>query len=213
MYNGEGYPEEWPMKQNKASFTLIEFMIVAVIVAILASIAAPMYMRYMERAHNLAAQALLKQLVLAEEAYNVDNQAYVTDLAATGEGGEAGGLAALALNGFRPDPNVAFYVAPPKGGEGYVAFAIYNRPGAALYGYDSASSTGPQKVAGVLPPKKEEKKGDKKGDQKAPALAAGAVAFKFGELKLFKWENDAAVDCGGELGITSVGDTGLAAGQ
>ncbi len=136
------------MKQNKKGFTLIELMIVLAIIAILATIAVPMYQRYIERARNAAAQSLLKQLALSEEAYNVDHGQYVTDFQTNryeikGETGAFAGIAALGVYGFRPDSSVGCSVAPPNpASSGYVAFAAHNSVGSAVYVYDNLAATG-----------------------------------------------------------------------
>ncbi|UQZ89072.1 hypothetical protein C4J81_07620 [Deltaproteobacteria bacterium Smac51] len=177
------------MKQNKKGFTLIELMIVVAIIAILATIAVPMYQRYIERARNSASQSLLKQLALAEESYNVDNQIYITSLTdnVTPIGGNAmSGLAALAEYGFRPDRNVAFYVTGPGGtAVGYVAFAVHNSGGSAVYAYDTVGSTGVQRVSSVADPADPASVGSKFGD--------GSVEFTFANLQLWNMVDGAPV--------------------
>lgn len=146
------------MKQNKKGFTLIELMIVVAIIAILATIAVPMYQRYIERARNSASQSLLHQLALAEEAYNVDHGVYITNLANNFpiDGINRTGGTALGAYGFRPDVSVGFNVfqAGADGnadgditddGEalaGYVAYAAHNSVGSRVYVYDSFGSSG-----------------------------------------------------------------------
>lgn len=64
-------------------FTLIELLIVVAIIAVLASIAIPMYQRYTFRARRADGQQLLQAIATAEERYYSTNNKY-TDLTTLG---------------------------------------------------------------------------------------------------------------------------------
>ncbi len=66
------------------AFTLIELMIVVAIIAFLAMIAVPNYLRFVARAKRAEAQVNLSSLYAAEKAYWVENNAYTNDLTALG---------------------------------------------------------------------------------------------------------------------------------
>jgi type IV pilus assembly protein PilA len=64
------------MLKNKKGFTLIELLIVVAIIAILAAIAIPQFGAYRIKAYNSAAEADLRNLKTALEAYYADAQNY-----------------------------------------------------------------------------------------------------------------------------------------
>ncbi|MGL4208200.1 MAG: type IV pilin protein, partial [Candidatus Adiutrix sp.] len=140
--------------QNKKGFTLIELMIVVAIIAILAMIAVPMYQNYMQRARNTAAQSLLKQLATAQVAYSVDNNTFVVgtiyspieDGDVTANSPE--GIELLATSGFRPDPNVGFWIAPATGG--FRLYAAHTQTGSQVYVYDEVAGGGVRAVTATL---------------------------------------------------------------
>lgn len=66
-------------KNNEKGFTLIELMIVIAIIGILAAIAIPQFAAYRVRAYNASANADLRNLATAQEAYFVDNQTYAAN--------------------------------------------------------------------------------------------------------------------------------------
>ena len=134
--------------QNKKGFTLIELMIVVAIVAILAMVAVPMYQRYIERSRNTAAQTLLQQLSLAEVAVQTaSSSAGGADdyLEVTGAGSNTE-VESLMAFGFRPDPNVGFYVELPTADSGFVAFAAHRARNSQVFAYDNVAGGGVQPV-------------------------------------------------------------------
>jgi type IV pilus assembly protein PilA len=76
-------------KKDEKGFTLIELMIVIAIIGILAAIAIPQFSAYRVRSYNSAAQADLRNLATAEEAYYVDFSKY-TNTPANLEGSDYG---------------------------------------------------------------------------------------------------------------------------
>jgi type IV pilus assembly protein PilE len=67
------------MKSNKG-ITLIELLVVIVIVAILASIAIPIYTNYMQRARRVDAKTALEQLRAAQEMFKAEKGVYSTNI-------------------------------------------------------------------------------------------------------------------------------------
>jgi len=61
-------------------FTLIEILIAVIIVAILASIAIPIYVRNIEKSKTGEAVTILNLIRMAEKDYFLDNKTYTTDL-------------------------------------------------------------------------------------------------------------------------------------
>ena len=65
--------------KSKRGITLIELLIVAAIVAILAGIAVPMYSRYLERARRADAMTALEQLRASQEMRRAERGSYSID--------------------------------------------------------------------------------------------------------------------------------------
>ena len=130
----------------KKGFTLIEFMIVLAIIAILALIAVPpMYKRLSEHSRSQAAQSLLKQIGQAEQALQQFSQA--EDDPAAGQGGHVDSavpenIATLASFGFQPATDVAFYIDVDAVGGGFVAFAGHVDAGSPVFVCDNDNCTG-----------------------------------------------------------------------
>ena len=67
------------VKKDEKGFTLIELMIVIAIIGILAAIAIPQFSAYRTRSYNASANADLRNLATAQEAYYVDKQTYAAN--------------------------------------------------------------------------------------------------------------------------------------
>jgi prepilin-type N-terminal cleavage/methylation domain-containing protein len=97
------------MTRQRAGFTLIELLIVVVIIGILAAIAVPKFQNTKGRANAAALRSDLRNLVVAEEAYFYEKQAYSSD---------------TTLLSYRVSPGVIVTIATPSGG-GWVATATH----------------------------------------------------------------------------------------
>ncbi len=68
---------------KEKGFTLIELLVVIAIIGILAAIAIPQFAEYRARGFDARARSDLRNVATAEEAYFVDNEAYVSCTQAT----------------------------------------------------------------------------------------------------------------------------------
>jgi type IV pilus assembly protein PilA len=66
-------------EKSEKGFTLIELMVVIAIIGILAAIAIPQFSAYWARSYNASANADLRNLCTAQEAYFVDEQTYAAN--------------------------------------------------------------------------------------------------------------------------------------
>ena len=64
------------MKKNRG-FTLLELMVVVIVVAILAALAIPSYIKQTRKARRNAAESSLQQIAVLEERYRADNSSYL----------------------------------------------------------------------------------------------------------------------------------------
>ncbi len=83
-------------------FTLIELLVVIAIIGILGAIAVPSFNAYKERAWEAKVQSMVGTFRLGEEAYNVDNEAYLDCTVDNGSStcSALPGLAGVDLSGF-----------------------------------------------------------------------------------------------------------------
>jgi type IV pilus assembly protein PilE len=76
----------------QSGFTLIELMITAAVIAILAAIAIPSYSQYVIRSSRQAVQSELVELSAIQEKIYLNSNAYSANLGTTYNGSAAGGL-------------------------------------------------------------------------------------------------------------------------
>jgi type IV pilus assembly protein PilE len=62
--------------RRQAGFTLVELMVTVAIVGILASVAYPSYVKYIEKSNRAAAQSHLMDIAQQQPQYLIDNRAY-----------------------------------------------------------------------------------------------------------------------------------------
>ena len=116
--------------KNSKAFTLIELMIVVAIVAILAAVAVPSYMKFQAKAKTAEASNNLAVVRAGEETYRAENDAYLA-CAATPESvpkgttaaWSGGGSTAFEKIGFVPDGQVRYQYAVSISGLTYTATA------------------------------------------------------------------------------------------
>ena len=65
------------MRRSKSGFTLIELMIVVVIIAILAALAIPRFMRTAVKSKQSEARGILKQVYTMQRAYFIEHDTYI----------------------------------------------------------------------------------------------------------------------------------------
>ncbi len=101
--------------RNSRAFTLIELMIVVAIVAILAAIAVPSYMKFQAKAKTAEATNNLAVIRAGEETYRAENDAYLACAATpasvptgTTAAWTGGGSADFEKIGFVPDGDVRY---------------------------------------------------------------------------------------------------------
>lgn len=62
---------------NHSGFTLLELLVTLGIISVLSAIAIPRYNDYRKKAYDMRAQVDLRNVALAEEAFYLDNEAYL----------------------------------------------------------------------------------------------------------------------------------------
>ena len=71
-------PPAAPARRAVDGFTLVELMIVVAVIAILAAVAIPSYLRYVLRANRVAAENVMLDMSSAQERYMIDSRQYTT---------------------------------------------------------------------------------------------------------------------------------------
>ena len=73
-------------KKLNEGFTLVEILIVVVIIGILATVAVPTYLKYVEKAYASDAKTQIKNILMNAEIYRQGEGAYPTDIAEMEDG-------------------------------------------------------------------------------------------------------------------------------
>ena len=107
------------MSHHKRGFTLIELMIAVAIVAILAAVAYPSYLKQIARSKRGAAQGFMMEVVAAEQRYLLDARQYTATL---GNGGLAMTIPTTVSGGYNvtlaaPTATTFTATATPVGGQ------------------------------------------------------------------------------------------------
>lgn len=133
-------------------------MIPAAVIAVLALIAVPAYLRYVERSRDSDTQALLQQLMLAEISLRTEANGVSFALVGGQAQADLDELKRLFDLGFRPDPRVGFAVLESVDADGQaqgiIAYAAHDTIGSRLFVYDNAAPPGARAVpaGAVFPP-------------------------------------------------------------
>jgi type IV pilus assembly protein PilE len=77
----DSWDQERALKSKHRGFTLIEVMITAAIIAILAAVAYPSYTRYVVRGKRAAAQAIMYTAVSKQEQYMLNARSFTSNFA------------------------------------------------------------------------------------------------------------------------------------
>ena len=73
-------------KKLNEGFTLVEILIVVVIIGILATVAVPTYLKYVEKAYASDAKTQIKNILMNAEIYRQGEGQYPTDIAEMEDG-------------------------------------------------------------------------------------------------------------------------------
>lgn len=118
-------------------FTLVELMIVVAILAVLASIAIPMYNGYIETARNTEGWNNLQSLKLSQEEYFLENHTYFSGADTAALASASGGLWSPA----EPDAKRNFVYSATAGSTGSIASSYSLKATGRGSGYEVPSST------------------------------------------------------------------------
>jgi len=115
------------MKEERdGGFTLIELLVVILIIAILAAIAIPVFLRQREKGWISQAESALKNAATAQESYLTTNGTYTTD------------ETLLVAEGYKATEDVTLDVVSIDTGKAYCMSATHaNLPAGQIYYYDS----------------------------------------------------------------------------
>ena len=110
-------------EQREGGFTLIELLVVILIIAILAAIAIPVFLRQREKGWKSQMESALKNAATAQESWLTQNNAYTTN------------LASLSAEGFRAAGDVGVVIKNAT--STYCMYATHASLANTTYYYDS----------------------------------------------------------------------------
>jgi type IV pilus assembly protein PilA len=102
-------------RKNDEGFTLIELLVVILIIAILAAIAIPVFLRQREKGWVSQAESALKNAATAMESYSTGNNGAYPAVTTT----EAGTVSALSTEGYRSTNGVVVTIEAASATTGY----------------------------------------------------------------------------------------------
>ena len=124
------------MRKKETGFTLIELLIVIAIIGILAAIAIPNLLNALQRGKQKRTMADMRDLAIAIESYNTDNNMYPTAICITPDEGTYAALDTASFVRLKPT-----YIAVPPVTDGWQKFLHYaNGPGGNGQGYTIQSN-------------------------------------------------------------------------
>ncbi|MHB9112708.1 MAG: prepilin-type N-terminal cleavage/methylation domain-containing protein [Thermoleophilia bacterium] len=123
-------------RSNDGGFTLIELLVVIVIIAILAAIAIPMYLRQREKAWDANVKSDLYNAAVAEVAYEHINGVY------------SGVLNDLFAIGYNQSADISLTI--PRSGAGFCLEAFHNGSPGNVWHVDEGAGT-PMPLEGPCP--------------------------------------------------------------
>jgi type II secretion system protein G len=124
------------MRKKETGFTLIELLIVIAIIGILAAIAIPNLLNALQRGKQKRTMADMRDLAIAIESYNTDNNFYPTAICVTPSEGSPVALGTASFALLKPT-----YIAVPPVKDGWQKFLLYaNGAGALGQGYTIQSN-------------------------------------------------------------------------
>lgn len=123
-------------------FSLIELMLAAVVIAILAVIAVPAYRGYVLRAHRTEGKDLLTRLAQAQERYYTAHNRYADDFATLGQPQTSPGSWYVARIAVVGSSQAYTLTAVPQGAQAADACADLTLDNTGVQGYSGSSGNG-----------------------------------------------------------------------